>query len=224
MLLLLGFTLIFIFGYFLSIVLVERMHLLERLGISYLLGLGIMTLLMFCYSTLGIKITLNSTLIALVILVLVVFLLSKIFKREISLDLSKLLTPIIEASTFEKVMVVIIAGLGIASLVITTYFPVYIWDALAIYDFRGKIIAHEGFYTQIASNYFWFKGYPLFTSLSHTLVYLFGGINPKRSEERIIKVKSLQLDDLFAIITNCTLLLRIMRGGKKCQKIQEWKK
>ena len=55
----------------------------------------------------------------------------------------------------------------------------YIWDALALYDFRGKIIAQQGFYTQIANNFFWFTGYPLFTSLGHTLVYLFGGNNPQ---------------------------------------------
>lgn len=168
-----------IFGYLLSVILIKKMRLPERLGISYLLGFGIFTLLMFCYSTLGIKITLISTLLALGICITVASILFKILKRKISINLFEFIKSIFHLSRIEKIIVLAITAIVVASLIITAYFPVYIWDALALYDFRAKVIAQFGFYTQIAGNYVWFGGYPLFTSLSHTLVYIFGGDNPQ---------------------------------------------
>jgi hypothetical protein len=48
---------------------------------------------------------------------------------------------------------------------------------LALYDFRGKIFAQTGYMqAAISSGYFW--GYPLMTSLAHSIIYLFGGKNP----------------------------------------------
>lgn len=179
MLLIFGTLLVVIFGYLLSVILVEKMRLPERLGISYLLGFGIFTLLMFCYSTLGIKITLISTLLALGICITVTLILFKILKRKISINLTGFVKSLFYLSRLEKIIVLVIVGLVIASFIVSTYFPVYIWDALALYDFRARIIAQIGFYTQIANNYVWFGGYPLFTSLSHTLVYIFGGSNPQ---------------------------------------------
>lgn len=174
-----GVTLIFFFGYFLSIVLVEDLGLIERCGLAFLLGFGVFTLLMFGYSTLGIRITFGSTLFALVVCILTLFLIIRLLKRKVDLKLPVLIKTLMEATFFDKLLTAAIAAVGIGSLTLTSYFPVYIWDALAIYDFRGKVIADVGFYTQIAKNFFWFDGYPLFTSLSHTLVYLFKGTNPQ---------------------------------------------
>lgn len=170
---------VFIFGYLLSVVLVEKMRLLERLGNSFLLGFGVFTLLMFCYSTLGVKITLQSTIFSLVVGILLALAAAKLFKRKIFFKTSGLFKSLLKLPRLEKVIALVIGAFVIGSLIITTYFPVYIWDALALYDFRGKIIASQGFYTQIANKFFWFGGYPLFTSLSHTLVYLFRGNNPQ---------------------------------------------
>jgi hypothetical protein len=181
MLLIIGFSLVIIFGYLLSILFVERMCLFERMGLSFLLGFGVFTLFMFCYSTFGVKITLQSTLLALTFCILIAILIAKALKRKILADfnLSRPLKAIFNLSHLETILALLIGSLGFGSLLLTTYFPVYIWDALALYDFRGKIIAQVGYYTQIANNYFWFGGYPLFTSLSHTLIYIFGGSNPQ---------------------------------------------
>ena len=179
MLLIFGILLVLIFGYLLSAILVEKMNLLERIGISYLLGFGIFTLLMFCYSTLGLRITLQSTIATLIGGILLMTAVLIVFKRKISINLSGFVKSVFGLSKLEKITVLAIATIIVASLIITTYFPVYIWDALALYDFRAKIIMQTGFYTQIAKNHFWFGGYPLFTSLSHTLVYIFGGGNPQ---------------------------------------------
>jgi hypothetical protein len=179
MLLFFGILLIIIFGYLLSVVLVKEMRILERLGISFLLGLGVFTLLMFCYSTAGVRITLNSTLLALAMGTILLFVLLKLLKRKVSINPLGIVKSFSTFSRLEKIIVFMIAALGIGSLIITTYFPVYIWDSLALYDFRGKIIAQQGFYTQIVKNFMYFDGYPLFTSLSHTLVYIFGWTNPQ---------------------------------------------
>lgn len=159
--------------------LVDKMHLLERLGISFMLGFGIFTLLMFCYSSLGIRITTESTLLALGIGVGFLLVLFKLFKRRFSINLVGLVKSFKTFSLLEKIIVFIISALIVGSLAITLYFPVNAWDAIVLYDFRAKIIVQQGFYTQIAGNFSYFTGYPLFTSLSHTLVYLFGGNNPQ---------------------------------------------
>jgi len=67
----------------------------------------------------------------------------------------------------------------VLSFTLTIYYPVYVWDALALYDFRAKIIAQTGFFVQVAGNFTYFAQYPLLTSLTHTIIYLFGGNNPQ---------------------------------------------
>lgn len=179
MLLFFGFSLIFIFGYLVSVILVEKMQLLERLGTSFLLGFGVFTLLMFCYSSFGLRITLQSTLLALIICIVLQLALLKLFKRKITINLFGFIKSLLNFSKMEKIIIFIIAAFLVGSLTLAIYFPVNIWDALVLYDFRGKIIAQQGFYIQIVKDFIYFNGYPLFTSLSHTLVYLFGGSNPQ---------------------------------------------
>lgn len=179
MLLFFGILLVIFFGYLLCIVFVKEMRLLERLGLSFLLGFGVFTLLMFCYSTLGLRITTPSTLLVLAICIIFLFVFLKLSKRRVSLNPVGLIKSFLSFSKLEKIIVLVFAALGAGSLIISTYFPVYIWDALALYDFRAKIIAEQGFYTQIVKNFWYFDGYPLFTSLSHTLVYIFKGSNPQ---------------------------------------------
>ena len=179
MLLFFGILLVIFFGYLLCMVLVKEMHLLERLGLSFLLGFGVFTLLMFCYSTLGLRITTQSTLLVLAICIFYLFVFLKLFKRRVSLNPVGFIKSFLSFSKLEKIIVLVLAALGTGSLIISTYFPVHVWDALALYDFRAKIIAEQGFYTQIVKNFWYFDGYPLYTSLSHTLVYIFRGTNPQ---------------------------------------------
>jgi len=180
MLLIFGFILIFILGFLLSKILVVKMHSVECFGVSFLVGLGVFTLIVFSYSSfLNIKITLQSVLVALVSGIVPLALLFKLLKRRVSFNLLRFWMNLKKIPSLEKLVALFLIGIFTISWLIATYFPVYIWDALAIYDFRGKIIASQGFYAQIAKNFFWFEGYPLFTSLSHALVYLFGGKNPQ---------------------------------------------
>src|SRR3989344_396309 len=166
MLVILGITLMTIFGYLFSVALIGKMRAIERIGVSFLLGVGVFTFLMFCYSTLGVKITLISTLAALILFNFLGYLLVRILHRKIYLKVG-VRDVINKMSRLEKIFVGVISTLGIASLVFTVYYPVNIWDALALYDFRAKVIFDTGYFTQIAGNFYYFVQYPLFTSLSH---------------------------------------------------------
>lgn len=159
--------------------LVVKMRTLERIGISFLLGSGIFTLAVFCYSTFGVKITTESTLFALTIGIIFIILLLKLFKRKVVINPIGFMKFFITFPLVDKIIVFAIASLMIGSLVVTLYFPVNAWDSIVLYDFRARIVAQQGFYAQIASNFSYFAGYPLFTSLSHTLVYIFNGNNPQ---------------------------------------------
>lgn len=178
MLLIFGLFSIFIFGYLLSNLFLPRIHVVERIGLSFLLGLGVFTFIIFCYSIFGVKISLQSVLLSLGTVIVSLYLLLSLFKRKLSFKVD-MINFFKKTSSIEKAIILVILSVLTASFTIATYFPVYIWDALAIYDFRGRVIADTGLYMQIARNFYWFDGYPLFTSLSHTLVYLFGGENPQ---------------------------------------------
>ena len=84
-----GLLSVFIFGFLLSVIIIPKMHILERLGTSFLLGFGVFTLLMFCYSTLGIRITVQSTLVALGTGNALAFAVFRLLKRKIKFDYSK---------------------------------------------------------------------------------------------------------------------------------------
>jgi len=64
-----------------------------------------------------------------------------------------------------------------SSLVHNLYWPVSDWDSLAVYDFRAKSFLLTG-YMKDAINSGYFTAYPLYTSLSHTFLYLLGFKNP----------------------------------------------
>ena len=62
MLVIFGFLLTIFFGFLLTLLIVPKMHPLGRLGASYVLGLGLLTLLMLFYSLAGYKFNLTNTL------------------------------------------------------------------------------------------------------------------------------------------------------------------
>lgn len=179
MLVLLSFILIISFGYLFLSLIIKDLPLLERFGLSYLLGVGLITQLMFITSWMGIKITLISVLTMLSILIVFLLLINKLMKREIGIKFPYIRKLFSSLKWYEKIIVLIIVSVIFLSLVITLYYPVNVWDALALYDFVAKVIAKAGFFVQIASQYYYFAQYPLLVSLTHVIVYLSGGSNPQ---------------------------------------------
>jgi hypothetical protein len=84
----------------------------------------------------------------------------------------------IKFSALEKIMFTVILFLIATSFINTLYWPVHIWDSLTLYDIRGKVFAQTGFMKDAwFASYYW--GYPLLTSLAHTIVYICGGLYPQ---------------------------------------------
>lgn len=175
MLVFFGFILLIIFGLFLTFIFAPEMYPLERLGSSFILGLGILAFLMFFGSWAGFKLNLVNIILAQTILIMVLlpFVRKKIIAFFSNLKNSLSLK---DFSVMEKIIVFaffILLGYG---LINTLYWPVSAWDALTLYDFRAKIFASTGSITTLSPYYY---NYPLLTSLAHAWVYLLGGENPK---------------------------------------------
>lgn len=176
MLVIFGFLLTIFLGLLLTLVIVPKMHPLERLGVSYVLGLGLLTLFMFFYALIGFSFTRFNTIAALLIPILILFPLEikkvkTYFDELTSLNYLKL-------SEIERLIVLIISFLFLYSLISNLYWPVTAWDALTLYDRRAKIFFDTGFMEEAIKRGSFFD-YPLLTSLAHTFVYLFGGNNPQ---------------------------------------------
>lgn len=158
-----------------------KYNLSGRFGLSYILGIGLFTLLMYGANFVNIKLTFVSNVILFLLFSLPLIYFQKpnlkIFWTEIK-QARKNFHP----SLIEKINLSAIGFFVVSSFVNTFYWPVYIWDALTLYDFRARIFAQIGFIAgalkELGGGGYYF-GYPLLTSLSHTIVYLSGGNNPQ---------------------------------------------
>ncbi len=172
-----GFLLTILFGLLISLLIAPKMHDLERLGLSYVLGLGFQTLFMFIAYLLGLKFTLINTLTILVSLTLILFF---VIHRRFVLFCNELKHSLLttKLTRLEKILVVTIGFFILFSLLQTLYWPVGAWDALVLYDWRAKIFFLTGSMDEgIRRGYFF--GVPLLTSLGHTWVYFLGGEHPE---------------------------------------------
>jgi len=179
MFLLIGFLLFLLFGLLVSLLFLKQTHPLLRMGLSYLLGLGLTTIFMTFFLFEKIPINTLSLLLTLFFLDLLLFFWVHkglfAFVRECQSFISKK-----NLSIFEKATVGLLLFLCFYAIVVSLYWPVKDWDAITLYDFRGKILSdiqgQERFMNfQLEGHYY---GYPLLTSLSHAFVYILGGKNP----------------------------------------------
>ena len=148
-----------------------------KLGLSYPLGIGIFTLLMFGTNLLGLKFTLLNELL-LLLFVSTPFLLTQLKKIKL---LFKDIKENIKNTKFdlaEKITLGILAFLIVVSFINTFYWPPYMWDSVVLYDYRGHVFAITGFMKDVFINPYYYS-YPLLTSLAHTIVYLCGGKYPQ---------------------------------------------
>lgn len=164
----------------LVLLLVPKHNIWGKLGLSYILGVGIFTLLIYISNLLGLKIiALNIVLLFLALSVpLVISQYKKLngFRKEI-LDLARRR----KLDFVDKLLLGGIAFFIISGFINTLYWPVFKWDSLTLYDFRAHVFIKTGFIIEALTSLgdrFYFA-YPLLTSLLHTIVYIFGGSNPK---------------------------------------------
>ncbi len=165
-------------GYLLVGLITKKIKGIEKAGLSFLLGLGLFTLLVFVLSTAGFYINSRNILFLIAVLLILLIGTSKVLNKRLFPGIKELFERR-ECFSIEKAIFWVICTILLISLLVSAYWPVSIWDALVLYDFRAKVIVETGYFVQIADKYKYFAHYPLFTSLSHVLVYLFGGTNPQ---------------------------------------------
>lgn len=156
---------------------------LERIALSWVLGLGFLTQGLFVLSLLNIDFSAFSisALLLTVDAILLVVKKNKIFRKSILIDsITNLklnqarLTK--ETSIPEYLLFGFIIFLLISVFITALYWPVYYWDALALYDYRARIFTEAGGIAKsVAISSLPLHTYPPLTSLAHTFVYVLGG-------------------------------------------------
>lgn len=182
------------FGWVVTLIILPDLRFLERLALAYGLGLGLMTLLILCLDLVGLPLSLANVLLSLVLLVVILggmWMSMNVMKgRGIdgwNIKLELLLPHIVQRfkslSALEKILVFMTTLIFLSHLLITSYWPVYAWDALAVYDLRARLIVEKGSIYEGLMTLKRFSEYGVghspFTSLAHTWIYLWGIDNPK---------------------------------------------
>lgn len=166
------FTLITIFGILIVKNFIKDLNSALVIATGFLVGLGLFTFELFVSSWLGVRITNYSIWVS--ILLMMAITLAITFFRKLGFSFTK-----IKLSRFEILGISIISIVLLISFVMSIYYPITAWDALALYDFRAKVIAEAGYFVQISGMYNYFSHYPIHTSLIHSIIYLTGGLNPQ---------------------------------------------
>ncbi|KKU26241.1 MAG: hypothetical protein UX37_C0004G0036 [Microgenomates group bacterium GW2011_GWA2_46_16] len=151
--------------------LLNKITLVERLGLSFLLGIGLGTYGWFILYRLGLPFTLSSLLLTGLLLLFLGNVLGRFYPRSIHLTISS-------PRPLDKLLIILI-GLGLLSaFVIGSYNAITAWDSMALYDFRAHaILLNHDLRDIVDSSYY--LSYPLLVSLLHASVYFFGGTNPQ---------------------------------------------
>ncbi|EKE12714.1 MAG: hypothetical protein ACD_13C00144G0019 [uncultured bacterium] len=161
----------------LALLIYPKLNHATAIGMSFPLGIGVFTLLMFVTNLVGVRFGLSNELLLLFLIsVPLVFLqwrrMGKFFVGSVDAIKNLKLMPV------EKVMLGALAFLIVTSFINTFYWPVHIWDSVVLYDFRGHVFAETGFMKEAFIDGYYYN-YPLLTSLAHTIVYLGGGRYPQ---------------------------------------------
>jgi hypothetical protein len=155
---------------------------IEILGLAYLLGSALLTLLFFLTHWLLNWNLDQQNLIVCVIASLVGLFVLAVFRHQTN-QFERIFTFKISESwrrleKIEKMIVAAVILFFIYSLFINYHTPMTDWDALAFYDFRAKIMTADGNMARGASLEYFFQ-YPPYTTFLHVFGYLFNAQHVK---------------------------------------------
>jgi hypothetical protein len=168
--------LLMIVGYLISILIGVKSKI-ESLGLSYLLGSGLITLLFlnnhfFLNISLGSLNLLVSIVSSIICLVILIFSFKK--QSHISFFNWKLFKNNFNNLKYVEKLILYFLILVLSYSLFQNYLsPITDWDSLALYDFRAKVIAVEGSMLE-GINLGYFFQYPPYTSFLHVFGYIFG--------------------------------------------------
>ncbi len=174
----LSVLLIFVLGFSLANLILPKAEGLEKLSLSFVLGIGVFTFFWFLLNLVGIPYIFVSGFVLFLILILLIWGANRLIHKERQENVKVIdIAYFKRMSVIEKVSLALIVFFFLSVLVGNIYWPVRHWDSLVLYDFRAKIFAQTGFMQDaIDSGYFF--GFPLLTALAHTWAYLSGFKNP----------------------------------------------
>jgi hypothetical protein len=172
---LLFLVLVTLFGYCVMMVLQPQARFVERVSLGYLLGWGIFTFSWFLLNRVGVPYTLKSAFLLILLSIAVPLTYLTItkarFKIGVQENAQRLRLALVQLPGWQKILVGVVCLLLVAPIIPSLYWPVKDWDSVVLYDYRAKTFAATGFMTEgIAGGYFF--GYPLMTSLAHTVFHV----------------------------------------------------
>ncbi|MEM4326288.1 MAG: hypothetical protein QXU40_03225 [Candidatus Pacearchaeota archaeon] len=177
----LGNLVIVLFGFLLVKLVAPNIRSLAGLGLGYLIGSGIFTLILFLGNLMGLPFRLSTSVTILISSILVLLLIRWIKYKyvfpKLTISIEKIIKKVKSISKIELLLILFILFLITNSLIANLFWPVKDWDSLVLYDFRAKTFVATG-YMQDGISRGYFFGYPLYTSLLHTWLYLMGSKNP----------------------------------------------
>lgn len=178
----LGFFAVILFGYLLVNLFIPKSSILERISLGYLMGFGLFTYVIFIASLYRVVFKLQTLSTILILLIGILLLINRFFKRKLSfsdklkVNLHKKNIEFKRLSVLGKISLACILISILSIFIYNFYWPLRGTDAFALYDFRAKsFVATGSMDDAIARSNF--VVYPLFTSLSHTWLYLTGFSN-----------------------------------------------
>jgi len=170
------FVTIFIGWLFLDVISLEA-KFYEKLGLAFILSSGIQTLLFFEIAQQTNSTTPRLYWITSIGLLLVLFFLKKYIKPAVSKPKLQPTEPKSGLNPLGRMALVGVIVLFSITSVYSLYTPVYVTDALALYDFRAKVMQVKGTLYSMHEINNWMS-YPPYTSLAHLIIRFLGSDNP----------------------------------------------
>lgn len=172
------FILLIILGLEVAFILKLDMKFTERISVSYLLGIGLLTFFVFLVNyifNLNFSLTNTFTILGSMCLVLAIVSFKGILRFIKNIKFKKIKIILNKKTVFWGIILI----LFFYTLIINLYWPISDWDSLALYDFRAKVFMTDTNLIHAALTNDYFIQYPLLTSLAHLFVYQIGLPNPK---------------------------------------------
>lgn len=165
-----GLLFIFALGFY-TVNLFITKRLGEKIGLGFLLGSCIFSLLLFYLEKLGIKFTLiNSWAILLISITILIFL--NILKRRILIPKISLIN--FKENIFSSAFLLFIT---ISSFISNLLSPVKDWDAITLFDYRARVFLDTGSSDFLSANSY-FTLHNFYTTMMHYWFWLTGWFSP----------------------------------------------
>lgn len=185
MFLILGLILTFLLGFFFTLLVAPKLGRWEQMALGWVIGLGFVTQELFLLSIFNINYSKISVLGPLFVSNLILGFLARKrfnlkfqFKPSRSYLFSQIRFWFEELSSLEQILIMLLLILVLGAFIRAIFWPVFYWDALALYDYRAKIFFDaKGIAESMALTSIPLHGAPPMTSLAHTFIYILGGKN-----------------------------------------------